>query len=218
MKKWIIGGICAGLLSFGSVVYASDTIQALLFPVKIFIHGSKEGAQELTALNYNGSTYVPLRYVAEKFGAEVTYYEDTKLIDIDAKVYTFMKSDIGDGLPDHFGGTDPHQEMVVSIRTDKKVYSPGEPIILSIANNGPAEVTYGLSYELERRIDGEWYFQPLRQAWFSIGYSLKTGETGDQVLNLPVLEPGEYRIIKPLSAQATAVWSATLAAEFTVEE
>ncbi|MFD0871487.1 stalk domain-containing protein [Paenibacillus residui] len=75
MKKFWIGIACAGVVSLGaSVAYASDYVQALLFPVKIEFNGqNKELSQEYTILNYNGHAYVPIRYIVENMGGEISY-------------------------------------------------------------------------------------------------------------------------------------------------
>ncbi|MDF2653426.1 MAG: copper amine oxidase-like protein, partial [Paenibacillus sp.] len=83
MKKFIIGLLSVIVLISSSVVCASDTIQAYLFPVKYVINGQiKELNSEYTTLNYNGHAYVPLRFFAESLGAKVNYHENETAITI----------------------------------------------------------------------------------------------------------------------------------------
>jgi hypothetical protein len=77
MKKFLMGlAIGIGLAST-TAVYASDTIQAYLFPEEIVINGhfKKLDGTEYSLLNYNGHAYVPVRYIAENMGAYVEYEE-----------------------------------------------------------------------------------------------------------------------------------------------
>lgn len=80
MKKLnFIAGLCAGLaLSAGSIAFASDSVQAVLFPSKVhfLVNGTVkefEGTEDDAILNYNNKTYIPLRTFAEFMGATVNY-------------------------------------------------------------------------------------------------------------------------------------------------
>ncbi len=78
MKKYIIGFMCGALLASASVVYASDTIKAVLFPVKYEINGVMSEIKDgYSTLYYNGRAYVPLRYIAESLDS-VTWYDNAK--------------------------------------------------------------------------------------------------------------------------------------------
>ncbi|MDQ0878886.1 hypothetical protein QFZ77_007545 [Paenibacillus sp. V4I3] len=84
MKKFVLGLICGIGLAVTTGVYASDTIQAYLFPAKFIFNGeTKElDTKEYVVLNHNGHAYVPVRFVAENMGALVKYEEATKTIQI----------------------------------------------------------------------------------------------------------------------------------------
>ncbi|KRF06771.1 hypothetical protein ASG89_18085 [Paenibacillus sp. Soil766] len=83
MKKYLLGLTCGIALTATTAVYASETINAYLFPVKYVFNGqSKELANEYTTLNYNGHAYVPIRFVAENMGSTVGYDESTQIIKI----------------------------------------------------------------------------------------------------------------------------------------
>lgn len=84
MKKFILGLTCGIALTATTAVYASDTIQAYLFPAKYVFNGqSKELDSEYTTLNYNGHAYVPVRWVAENLGKIVKYEHETNIISIE---------------------------------------------------------------------------------------------------------------------------------------
>jgi hypothetical protein len=83
LKKFVLGLTCGIALSATTAVYASNTLNAYIFPVKYVFNGqSKELDSEYTTLNYNGHAYVPIRYVAENMGSFVGYDEKTQTIKI----------------------------------------------------------------------------------------------------------------------------------------
>jgi hypothetical protein len=78
MKKFIIGLICGSVLSISTVVFASDSIQAVLFPSKVSFHVNNvvkeiDGTGDNAILNYKNKSYIPLRTFSEAMGATVTY-------------------------------------------------------------------------------------------------------------------------------------------------
>jgi hypothetical protein len=82
LKKFVLGLICGIGLTATTAVYASDTIQAYLFPAKFVFNGeTKElDTNEYVVLNHNGHAYVPVRFVAENMGKIVKYEGETKTI------------------------------------------------------------------------------------------------------------------------------------------
>jgi hypothetical protein len=83
LKKFVLGLICGIGLTVTTAVNASDTIQAYLFPIRYEFNGqTKQLDSEYTTLNYNGHTYVPVRFVAESMGANVGYDGNTQTISI----------------------------------------------------------------------------------------------------------------------------------------
>jgi hypothetical protein len=83
LKKFVLGLICGICLTAATTVYASDTIQAYLFPTKFEINGqSKELDSEYKVLNYNGHTYVPIRFVAECLDIGIKYSSMDNVISI----------------------------------------------------------------------------------------------------------------------------------------
>ncbi len=84
MKKFIIGLVLGIILTASTAAYASDTIQAYLFPAKYVINGEEKSiGEEYASFNYNGHTYVPIRYIAENLGAAVVYDDASKTITVD---------------------------------------------------------------------------------------------------------------------------------------
>lgn len=74
MKKFLLGLVCGMGLTATTAVYALETIQAYLFPVRYEFNGqAKELDSEYATLNYNGHAYVPVRFVAESLGVGVRY-------------------------------------------------------------------------------------------------------------------------------------------------
>lgn len=84
MKKLFIGFICGCFLSFTTVVFASDSVKAIISPVKFFFNSSEKSLDaDYNALNYNGHVYVPIRFVAENMGASVNYNEQNSEVSVD---------------------------------------------------------------------------------------------------------------------------------------
>ncbi len=81
MKKILLGIAIGIFLTVSTTVYASDSIQALLFPAKIKINGQeKKLDSEYQILNVNGHAYVPIRYVAENIGINIGYDDNSRTI------------------------------------------------------------------------------------------------------------------------------------------
>jgi hypothetical protein len=77
--RTFIAGLCLGVgLAASTVVFASESIQAVLFPSKVSFHlGGQvkeiEGTGDDAIINYNNKAYIPLRTFAESMGAIVDY-------------------------------------------------------------------------------------------------------------------------------------------------
>lgn len=83
MKKVILGIIIGFLLSLTTTIYASNAINAILIQAKIIINGEqKDLPSKMPIFSYNGSTYVPLRYLAENMDATVGYDSNTTTITV----------------------------------------------------------------------------------------------------------------------------------------
>jgi hypothetical protein len=74
LKKFIGGILCGILISFCTVAYAEKLGELSLFPVAFKFNDKNVSLGEHdVSLNYEGKTYVPLRFIAEKLGAAVSY-------------------------------------------------------------------------------------------------------------------------------------------------
>lgn len=74
LKKFILGLTCGLLIAGSSVAFASNSIQALLFPASFEINGSEVPlSSEYKVINVDGHAYVPIRFVAENLGATIGY-------------------------------------------------------------------------------------------------------------------------------------------------
>ncbi|SDE29983.1 Copper amine oxidase N-terminal domain-containing protein [Paenibacillus sp. UNCCL117] len=84
MKKFWLGLLCGVALTATTTINAADGVWALLFPVKFQFDGeSREIGPRYQVLNYEGHTYVPLRYMAEQLGAGAQYDPETRTISVD---------------------------------------------------------------------------------------------------------------------------------------
>lgn len=154
MKKFLLGCAVGGLLSVCSVAYATDGVQALLFPVKFFFngHGSDLPA-DMATLNYNGHAYVPIRFIAEELGASITYHDSDHTILVDMPMGPAVKSALGDGLPGKVGDPAKRYEGFVYSRDIKGI-------------NLPAKTGYGPP-------TGKWFLQPGGPG--KAGYAISSG-------------------------------------------
>jgi hypothetical protein len=85
LKKFILGLSCGVALTATTAVYASNSIQAFLFPAKVVINGETKNPSQsgYEMINYDGHAYVPIRYMAENLGSKVVYDEDSNTITVD---------------------------------------------------------------------------------------------------------------------------------------
>ncbi|OCT13670.1 hypothetical protein A8709_18965 [Paenibacillus pectinilyticus] len=81
MKKFIFGLSCGLMIAGSTAAFASDSIQALLFPARFEINGSAvDLGKDYQVLNVDGHAYVPVRFVAENLGANIDYDTDSQKI------------------------------------------------------------------------------------------------------------------------------------------
>jgi len=97
LKKFFLGFILGIILSVTATAYASDTFNSIVqFPVKYIFNGQEITLDdEYVTLNYNGHTYVPIRFMTENMGATVDYDEKTQTIkaNYDTDAMQLVKTD-----------------------------------------------------------------------------------------------------------------------------
>jgi hypothetical protein len=84
-KKWIIAIISGSLLMFGATAWAEgrlQTITVMMEKLNVSLNGQQaELAKE--SIIYNGSVYVPIRSMSEMLGAEVSWNNTTRTVNLD---------------------------------------------------------------------------------------------------------------------------------------
>ncbi|SFL31402.1 foldase protein PrsA [Paenibacillus sp. 1_12] len=104
--KGLVLGLSLGVMLTGSIAYASGTqIEVYFKNIKYMFdgHGKSPTAEQGESFIYNGTTYVPLRFVSEALGKEVQYDGDTetiwvgKKVDLNAIVATYQGGEVTSG-------------------------------------------------------------------------------------------------------------------------
>lgn len=81
MRKFLIGVVFGACLSTATIVSASTTIEAVLFPTNFEFNGiTKQLDDEYVVMNYNGHAYVPIRFIIENMDANIRYEEASQKI------------------------------------------------------------------------------------------------------------------------------------------
>ncbi|WP_438431359.1 copper amine oxidase N-terminal domain-containing protein [Gorillibacterium sp. sgz500922] len=83
MKKFLLGLLSGALLAGSTAAIAAPSLQAKLTSALFEINGQSVHPDSANpAIEVNGRTYVPLRFVAEELGAVVGYEADSKTVRI----------------------------------------------------------------------------------------------------------------------------------------
>lgn len=82
MKKFILGAIIGALLMISASAFADD----IFTNVSVIING-KTATGDNAPITYNGTTYVPIRYVADSIGANIYYDHNTRTVTITGSIY-----------------------------------------------------------------------------------------------------------------------------------
>lgn len=84
-------------IACSTVIFASDSIQALLFPASFEINGSNIGLNnDYKVLNVDGHAYVPIRFIAENLGATIDYDAESEKIFVKNKILDLTDPDYKD--------------------------------------------------------------------------------------------------------------------------
>ncbi|MFD0679599.1 MULTISPECIES: stalk domain-containing protein [unclassified Paenibacillus] len=95
MKKFFVGLIFGLLISICNIAYASETIKAILFPVKYTFNGQERALpSNYKTLNIDGDTYVPTRFLVENMRSNIAYDESDKTINVQFPSFLEVKSDV----------------------------------------------------------------------------------------------------------------------------
>src|SRR5690554_984076 len=97
MKKIIISFILGAFLSSVTVIYAADSVNAVLFPVKFDFNEVTKNPHDsgYEVLNYSNRTYVPIRYIAENMGVLIYYNEADKKVVIADNNFNILHKESG---------------------------------------------------------------------------------------------------------------------------
>ncbi len=92
--------------------------------------------------------------------------------------------------------------VVLSLDPDSP--HPGETMTLTVENNTPTRLEYGVPYKLERRESGRWRWVNRDSAFILPLRFVGAGKREHEDIRLPEhVDPGRYRIVKSFTAQAT---------------
>lgn len=80
-KPFVLGLCCGLVMASSSIAFASNSIQALLFPAHFEINENNIFLNnDYKVLNVDGHAYVPIRFVSEHLGATVDYDQEQQKI------------------------------------------------------------------------------------------------------------------------------------------
>jgi foldase protein PrsA len=105
--KGLVLGLSLGIMLTGTVAYASGTqIEVYFKSIKYMFDGQEKNptAEQGEGFIYNGTTYVPLRFVSEALGKDVAWDGDTdtvwvgKKVDLSTIVATYQGGQVNRGL------------------------------------------------------------------------------------------------------------------------
>jgi hypothetical protein len=90
----------------------------------------------------------------------------------------------------------PKQGHGVTLQLDRERAAPGETLELTIENDTPNRLEYGVAYRLERRTENGWRWVNRDAAFVLILKVIEPGSRDREEIQLDVQEPGRYRIVK----------------------
>ncbi|WP_248924052.1 immunoglobulin-like domain-containing protein [Paenibacillus hamazuiensis] len=110
----------------------------------------------------------------------------------------------------------PIQEINPVMSLDKRQYTNQETVTLKIRNNGPAVITLGHRYKVQKYNLNDWEDYPIGIFFTMEGILLEPGKDYEQKVSITDWAPGKYRIIKEVSMWDIYDIKETLTAEFEV--
>lgn len=156
LKGFFIGVLVTTIVSLPIMSFAETTatVTAVFDRIKLSVNGEKLETQTIL---YNGTTYVPIRDVAEHLGAKIDYDQNTQIADItlNNKVgdnsVTVADVEWENGTYDvvedsNTVATDPVRLVISNVTTDSFVFSlineDGEDVISGIASVSSNKAEY----------------------------------------------------------------------------
>ncbi|MFC4323225.1 immunoglobulin-like domain-containing protein [Litchfieldia salsa] len=111
----------------------------------------------------------------------------------------------------------PDQIINGELYSDKYQYTSNETLVLKLDNNGSTNLSFGLSYIIERYKQDKWEQIKINVGFETIGLIIEPGQTFEQNIPLNQLKvPGLYRVLKDVTAEGTDL-NNTLTVEFELE-
>ncbi|RED54486.1 stalk domain-containing protein [Cohnella lupini] len=102
---------------FGATAFTNTKVS--LLPVIMKFNGIEDG-EESTALIYKNRMYVPLKYVSQKFGADLSYDGESKVVSVVYPDIRTAKSEIS--------SSNTSGPFKLSIYSKRQIYKTDEPI------------------------------------------------------------------------------------------
>lgn len=223
LKTLIAGGLIGGLLTTGVGYAASQltTIEVNLTPVHVVYNGeSLELEDGKPSFIYDGSTYVPLRWLGESLGKRVEWDEQSRTIYIhDQDVKEEQQVDEEPNQDEKDQQEDGTETGAAQLVLDKEEYAVNDVLEFSIVSDGSGTISFGRPFILEELKDGEWVEYPMDLAFTMELIILAEQETFVQSVDLGLigLKEGTYKLIKSVYDEENET-PALLSATFEVVE
>jgi hypothetical protein len=114
--------LCAALILFAPrTAKTSNEVEANLFPVSVTVNDKAlRLSPDTPVLNYNGTTYIPARVLAEQIGGGILYEEESRQVKIDLPMERERKAEISQTTTDG--------DFSLSIHSAKKMYTTDEAL------------------------------------------------------------------------------------------
>jgi len=94
MKKICIGIIIGIVISISTIVFVENkNIEAFFNNIKIQINGKTITNMDVEPFIYQGRTFVPVRFIAENFGAIVKWNETDNIVEIESELFINLEEE-----------------------------------------------------------------------------------------------------------------------------